>query len=428
MSPKSYSPKQDKIAQLTTTRVALADLKPHPKNPRIHPKPGTPEWNALLKSLQNDYFDPLVVNSGRKDKSLRNVLVSGHLRLKVLLSDGFTHADVVYRDYTADEHIARMLAANKQQGDNDDAVLAALLKDLESKNFDLDLTGFTESNLDELLASFPDETPLADAEPQLDRATELNKKWNVKPCDLFQIGDHRLLCGDATKQKDVERVMGVTRAEICITSPPYNVAAGSGLPNKDKYLAGNDRKPALEYLALLTESTSLALDVCEFVWVNVQSVAGNKVALIEFLHRFAPRYADTVIWDKLTAEPAMKPRVLNSRFEFVHCFSSKGNRAVGTKDFRGNIDNVLPLNSRQGKENSDVHRATFPLAFASWFISNFCNPGEAVFDPFLGTGTTMVACEQLKRKCRGIELHPPYVAVCLERMARAFPNLEIKRL
>jgi ParB-like chromosome segregation protein Spo0J len=151
MTPKSYSPKQDKIAQLTTTRVALADLKPHPKNPRIHPKPGTPEWNALLKSLQNDYFDPLVVNSGRKDKSLRNVLVSGHLRLKVLLSDGFTHADVVYRDYTADEHIARMLAANKQQGDDDDARLIALLKNLDAQTAGLDRTGFTQAEIDSLL-------------------------------------------------------------------------------------------------------------------------------------------------------------------------------------------------------------------------------------------------------------------------------------
>ena len=242
--------------------------------------------------------------------------------------------------------------------------------------------------------------------------------------DLWIIGGvHRLLVGDCTDPANVARLMDGERAALCFTSPPYNVAAESSLPNKNKYRADrqkysddqHDNRSEDEYLQFLLTFTTLALENSEYVFVNVQSVAGNKIALIYYLYGLKKQYADTLIWDKLTAEPAMAHNVLNSRFEYIHVFSHKANRAIGTRDFRGTIENVYSLNSRQDKDFSDIHRATFPLEFPLYFTEQFTNANEIVLDMFLGTGTTLIAAHRTGRRCYGCELAPKYADVILRR-------------
>jgi ParB-like chromosome segregation protein Spo0J len=132
---------------VTLKRLSLDVLKPHPRNPRIHPAPGSDKWEAMKASLKHDYFDPLVFNT-------RNgMLVSGHFRLKVMKEAGYTHADVISVDYDESTHIARMFAANKSAGENDLNLQRELFLELrELDNFDLTLTGFT---LDEASVNFP---------------------------------------------------------------------------------------------------------------------------------------------------------------------------------------------------------------------------------------------------------------------------------
>jgi DNA modification methylase len=109
---------------------------------------------------------------------------------------------------------------------------------------------------------------------------------------------------------------------------------------------------------------------------------------------------------------------MNSRFEFVFIFGEQGsNRAIGTHEFRGNVDNVYSGNPQRQNEFSAVHAATFPVDFPEYFIDNFTNRSEVVLDPFNGTGTTLIACERLGRKCRAVEISPGYVAVALQRWA-----------
>ena len=111
----------------------------------------------------------------------------------------------------------------------------------------------------------------------------------------------------------------------------------------------------------------------------------------------------------------MAHNVLNSRFEYIHVFSHKANRAIGTRDFRGTIENVYSLNSRQDKDFSDIHRATFPLEFPLYFTEQFTNANEIVLDMFLGTGTTLIAAHRTSRRCYGCELAPKYADVILRR-------------
>ena len=166
------------------------------------------------------------------------------------------------------------------------------------------------------------------------------------------------------------------------------------------------------------------MEYSEYSFVNVQSIAGNKIVLIDLLYELKPIYADTLIWDKMNAKPAMAENVLNSQFEYIHVFSKKGNRAIGSKLFRGTISNVVSIH-KQASETKE-HNATFSIEFASYFVDKFSI--ALVYEPFCGSGTTMVACQNLSRKCRGIEISPNYCAVILERMATAFPELAIQKI
>ena len=156
-----------KAATVTIRRMSLADLKPHPRNPRIHPEPGSPQWEVLKASLKSDYFDPILYNQ-------RNgMLVSGHLRVKVLKEAGFTEADCVVVDYDESTHIARMLAANKLQGEDDMSSIKDLLAELDTGAMDMGLTGYTEQEIEDLLAGKSLGTP------ELDEEVEILKKRPV---------------------------------------------------------------------------------------------------------------------------------------------------------------------------------------------------------------------------------------------------------
>jgi len=152
MKKTDQSEKKIKIAILCVKRMALSELKPHPRNEQIrrHPEPGTERWETLKKSLSNDYFDPIVFNK-------RNgYIVSGHLRLKILLSEGYTHADVSVVDYDEPTHLARMIAANRDIGEDILPGIGDMLLELDTGAIDMDLTGFDSISLEELMVDFND--------------------------------------------------------------------------------------------------------------------------------------------------------------------------------------------------------------------------------------------------------------------------------
>ena len=245
--------------------------------------------------------------------------------------------------------------------------------------------------------------------------------------DLFEIGEHRLLCGDSTDSDSVAKLMNGEKAEISFTSPPYNAGTTPTeikMGKTSKYANDSDNKTESEYLNLLIDFTNNTLLFSDYSFVNIQSLSGNKTALIDFLYNMKSYYADTLIWQKQNAQPAMAENVLNSQFEYIHVFSHKANRAIGTKQFRGTLSNVLDI-SKQNKNGVKEHNATFPIDFAAHFVQNFCE--NSVLDLFLGSGTTMVAAHQLKRKCYGMELDPKYCQVIVDRMKKLDPTLVIKK-
>ncbi len=243
--------------------------------------------------------------------------------------------------------------------------------------------------------------------------------------DLWQLGEHRLLCGDGTDPAQVERLFAGARARLTITSPPYNigsrnVTADRNRPGASKYLHTADALPQADYLHLLTASTHNALAHSDIVIVDVQMLAGNKVTLLEWLHHFRHDLIDVAIWDKGHGQPALARNILNNRFEFVWFLTKrrrKGRtpRTLFTADFRGTRSNVYPAPPRKGNPYYAVHAATFPLHLPLWLLQSFDSERGGVFDPFLGTGTTLIAAERLGRKCLGIEIEPAYCDIILKR-------------
>lgn len=280
-----------------------------------------------------------------------------------------------------------------------------------------------EIDMTEFKAEFFADEPPAGAGSEDNVPEVAQNELGVKLGDIYQLGEHRLMCGDSTDLKSVEKLMNGEKADITFTSPPYN--AGKTPKENGKYKNDSDDKESKEYLSFLTSFTELALKESEFVFVNIQSISGNKIPLIEYLYDLKEVYADSLIWNKLTAQPAMANNVLNSQFEYVHVFSYKANRSIGTKSFRGTLSNVIDMSSKADKEFSKEHKATMPVSFAEHFVWNFSN--KSVYEPFAGTGSTLIACEKTDRKCFGMELDPHYCSVIIKRWEE-YTGLKHKKL
>ena len=401
-------------------RIIGYDTKPadqflfNPLNYRKHPQR---QRDAVHGSLSEIGWIAAVVENVRTGQ-----LIDGHERVWQALQN---NEDVPYLqvDLTEDEERLALAVFDPitNMAETDAAILDELLQDVN--------TG--ESALQELLATlagdaglYVDNAPKGeDPGADVSKADELQAVWNVQPGDLWQLGAHRLICGDCTDEATVSRVMGGERADLCFTSPPYNAGVSAQLSGntsigdnfyKDGY---NDNQTQSDYLELLKSFSDLALHYSKYVFVNIQFLAGNKTAFVDYLSHCRDMLADIAIWDKKHAAPQQAQRVMDSRFEFVIVLSHDATRAIGTRDFRGMVHNVYEGSPQRNNEFADSHGATFPVDLPAHFIKTFTNKNDIVFEPFSGSGTTIIACEQLGRKCRSVELHPPYVAVALQRWA-----------
>lgn len=286
-------------------------------------------------------------------------------------------------------------------------------------DFDIDLLGIKDFVLDPA-----DKYGNGDA----DAVPETPKVAKSKRGELWLLGNHRVLCGDATSREDVGRLMGGEKADMAFTSPPYNLGISSKLTGNTKiaqmgnaYVGYDDAKTENEWLSLVSSATLNALNASRYAFINLQFLAGNRTAIVEYWHAFRDKICDVMVWDKGHAAPAAAERVLNSRFEFVFIFTSdeNPNRAIRIAPvFRGTIDNVYQGSPQRQNESCDIHGATFPVAFPEWFLNNFCHVNGSALDPFSGCGSTLIACEKTGRRCFGMEIEPIYIDVILSRWAK----------
>lgn len=392
--------------ELIVDRVPIASLQRDPDNARKHSRRNI---DAIAGSLRTfGQRRPLVVWG--------DIIIAGNGTVEAAESLGWDEIEVtrVPVDWSRDQAKAFALADNRtaELAEWDSDVLADQLIELDETGYDIDDWGFDPIN------SGDGDTPLQDdpiPDPPKDPVTKLG--------DVWVMGEHILICGDSTDASAYKAIMGKDRAAITFTSPPYNAGKSESLSGNthmkdNKYGEGyeDDRDPR-EWLNLCNNATRESLRFSDYgVW-NIQPLAGNKVALMEYLYEWRNNLADLAIWNKTHAAPAMAENVLNSQYEFLIILARDENpsRAIRTGSFRGNVPNVIDIPPQRNNEYSEVHAATFPIALPEWAIRNLTQPGDMILDPFAGTGTTMMAADQLDRRCAMIELDPRYCDVIVER-------------
>jgi site-specific DNA-methyltransferase (adenine-specific) len=408
--------KPDNTRKLSADKIVLlplAEIRPYDKNPRKNAN----AVKYVKESIRQFGFKvPIVIDSNR-------VIVCGHTRLLAAKSLGMTEVPCIMADDLTDDQIkAFRLADNKVGefaewdldllGDELDAIADA--SDIDMGDFGFDLSGDDEETEAEVTE---DEVP--------EEVESVCKRG-----DIWQLGEHRLMCGDSTKAEDVARLMNGERADIAFTSPPYNAGTSEELTGNthtttSKYQNSDDNLS--NYDELLFKSTQNNIDFAKYAFINIQMLAGNKIVFCDFVEKFKNQLCDIAIWNKNNAQPAMARRVMNSQFEFIFIFSKDNpSRAVGTRDFRGDVPNVNNMNAQYKNEYSAIHAATFSVEFARYYVGNFSNQGDIVLDTFGGTGTTTIACEQLGRKCRMMELDPHYCDIIIARWEKLTGQKAVK--
>ena len=376
-------------------------LIPYVNNSRTHSDEQVLQVASSIKEF--GFTNPLLIDE-------QGGIIAGHGRLMAANKLGLEQVPTITLVGLSEaQRKAYVIADNKLALNSgwDNELLSLEIEQLKGLDFDIDLLGFDEDELADLLPEIED---LPDGDE--DAVPELQDDPVSKLGDVWQLGNHRLMCGDSTSIDAVTSLMNGDKADILFTSPPYNVGKTPN-GNDNKYREYKDNQSEQDYLDLLVDFTNNGLLFADYVFCNVQSVAGNKTTLIEYMYKMRERFADTVIWDKETAEPAMARRVLNSRFEYIHIFSNDANRAIGKKDFRGDVPNIFSLNSRSGKEFAKIHKATFRVELPEYFIDKFVE--SSIIDVFGGTGTTMIAAEKKGVKSYLMELDATYCDVIVKR-------------
>ena len=351
----------------------ISELTDYYKNPR---QLTDKQFNQLKKSLDKfGLIDKPIINADEK-----NTVIGGHQRLRVLRSENQKSVECWYPSRELDEKEVEELniRLNKNTGDWDFDTLA--------NNFEVgDLMdwGFTEMEL----GLYPEEDMPDDVEPQIDKAEELREKWQVQTGQLWQLGEHRLICGDCTDKAVVERVMGQDKIEICLTDPPYNVGrsyTGETNDNRSDY------------------------ELWSRNWFSVAKEYTSNIAFSCGLH-------NVVMWASI--EP----------WKWMLCWY-KQNAMLGSPFGIGNWEPILFYGKVRKPKGSDVivvpivpnsappgHPVPKQIGVYEKLTELLTEDGEIIYDPFVGSGTTLIACERLGRKCRAVEISPAYCAVAIQR-------------
>lgn len=396
------------------TKVAISEVKVNPNNPRLIKDD---KFKKLVQSIKDfpEMLDirPIVVNADM-------VVLGGNMRLKACKEAGLKEVPIIMADkLTEDQQREFLIKDNVSGGEWDWDILANEWEVEQLEEWGLDIPVNFEVEIE--------------AEEDEFAVPEGGIETDILLGDLFEIGDHRLLCGDSTDSDSVAKLMNGQKANMAFTSPPYNAGKSESLSGNthttdNKYNEYNDNQTQSDYLDLLIGFTNNALINSEYLICNIQSLSGNKIALIDYLYQYKNNFIDVAIWDKGHGAPAMAENVMTSAWEYMFFISSKekASRAIPNGGFRGTIPNIYRGTPNRNNEFSNVHAATFPIDLPEWALQ-FTNQDSLVLDQFCGTGTTMVAAHQLKRKCYGMELDPKYCQVIIDRMKKLDPTLIIKK-
>ena len=375
--------------------LPVSVLKPAAYNPRKKLKPGDKEYEKIKNSITEFGFaDPLVVNADM-------TIIGGHQRLTVAMDLGYTEVPCAVVDIDKTREKALNIALNKITGAWDDTLLADLLKDIEESNFDLGKTGFDPPEIETLFNKVHNKEVKED---DFDVESELKQPCFSKAGDLWMLGKHRVLCGDSTKAECYDTLMDGVKANLVLSDPPYNVDVE-------------------ETAGKIMNDNMGDSDFYEFLLAAFKQMHGHLAddGSIYIFHadteglNFRKAFKDAgfylsgcCIWKKNALVLGRSP------YQWQHEPCLYGWKLKGKHQWYSDRKQTTIWEYDRPKSNKD-HPTMKPIGLMSYPLRNSTMTNGIVLDPFLGSGSTLIACEETDRVCRGIELDSKFVDVIVKR-------------
>jgi site-specific DNA-methyltransferase (adenine-specific) len=383
---------------MNSITVKISEVKSNPNNPRIIKDD---KFQKLVKSIKEFpemlNIRPIVVNADM-------VVLGGNMRLKACKEAGLKEVAIIKaEDLTEEQQKQFIIKDNVGFGEWDWEDLANNWDAEQLTDWGLDIPDFKP----EVLEAEEDEFDVPDGGIDTD----------IVLGDLFEIGEHRLLCGDSTDSDQLAKLMNGELADICHTDPPYNIDYEGGSKKREKI--ANDKLedfPKFLYDVYTTISTALKKGGAIYVW-HASSETHNFIQ--QFLNA-GFLFKSYIVWNKNNSTFG------RSDYHWKHEPCIYGWLEGASHKWHGDRKQTTVWDIDR-PTRSDEHPTMKPIPLCSKPLENSSQRGDVVLDVFLGSGSTMVASHQLKRKCYGMELDPKYCQVIVDRMMKLDPTLEVKR-
>ena len=386
-----------KLCELKMLSVSV--LKPAEYNPRKKLKPGDKEYKKIKQSIEEFGFaDPLVVN---KDMTI----VGGHQRLAVAIDLGYTEVPCAVVDVDKTREKALNIALNKITGEWDEQMLADLISDLKEADYDLDYTGFDAPEIDALFSTAYDKNVKED---DFDVESELKQPAFSKTGDIWHLGKHTVICGDSTDPEVFKALLGDTKVNLVCTDPPYLVKleSTSGKIKNDDL----DDEQGYKFLRSAFECfrDAMAEDASIYVFY-----ASSKARVFHDAYEDAGlRVSIGLMWKK--------DRLVLSRTDWkplgeplIYGWKKDGRHRWYGDQKQTTIFEFPRLKS--SKDEGFGHPSSKPVQLIAYLLKQSTMTNGIVLDGFLGSASTLIACDQLDRICYGVELEPKFVDVAVKR-------------
>lgn len=402
-------------AKLNIQEKPLDWLKPAEYNPRADLQPGDPEYENLKRSIEaHTYVDPIIANAD-------GTIIGGHQRLKVLIDLGYDAADVVIVEKSKEDEKLLNVALNKVSGEWDEQKLYELLISLDLSDIDIQLSGFTKDELMDLKVKFGDMEEAQEDEDFDEGEAYAEAKKNTRSyrgC-VWILGNHRLMCGDSTSSEDMAALMDGEKADLVITDPPYNVAYGDKVEDTS---AAMGQEVTREQSQIMNDDMSDEA-FAEFLGDFYQATADvmNEGAGIYVFHAdsnglvFRQKFADAglklaqcLVWVKNTFVPGRQD------YQWKHEPCLYGWKEGAAHYFVDDRTQSTVLLEDKPRKN-DLHPTMKPVPLVGRLMKNSSKPEQRVLDPFGGSGTTILAAEQLGRVAYSMELDEVFCDVIVKR-------------
>lgn len=379
-------------------KMNISKLNPAEYNPRKNLQPGDAEYEKLKRSMEQfGYVEPVIWNktTGR--------VIGGHQRLKVLVDLGLKEVDCVVVEMDEEREKALNIALNKINGEWDTDKLAMLISDLQGSDFDVSLTGFEEAEIANLFEKTGEKEVRDD---DFDLTAALEKASFVERGDIWIVGRHRLMCADATSAEDVAALMDRKRANLVVTDPPYNCSYEGGTGMKIINDSWDNSKKFYQFLldAFKNAYDSLS-DGSAFYCFHSDA---EKVNFFNATVDAGFHYSTTCIW--------VKNALVIGRMDYqmrhepiVYAFKN-----TAKHKFYGDRKQTTVWEFDKPAK-SQLHPTTKPLSLVAYPIKMSSQENGIVLDLFGGSGSTLIACEQMNRVCHTMELDEKYASVILRR-------------